>query len=53
MENIPLASPAAEVGVGQKKPGGRKTMWGFVEGWWDLGLIDRMGTVRKKKPVQV
>lgn len=49
LESIAIASPTVE----QKKPK-RKTMWGFVEGWWDLGLIDRMGTVRRKKqPAQI
>lgn len=35
-------------------PPKRKTMWGlgFVEGWWDLGLLERMGTVRRKKTGQ-
>jgi hypothetical protein len=28
----------------------RRTVWGMmVEGWWDLGLLERMGTVRRKR----
>ncbi|KAK8059045.1 hypothetical protein PG994_009493 [Apiospora phragmitis] len=26
----------------------RKTIWGFVEGWWDLGLLDRGRSLRRK-----
>lgn len=28
----------------------RRTVWeGLVDGWWDLGLLERMGTVRRKR----
>ncbi|KAL2163285.1 hypothetical protein VTH06DRAFT_5341 [Thermothelomyces fergusii] len=27
----------------------RRTVWGMIDGWWDLGLLERMGTVRRKK----
>jgi hypothetical protein len=27
----------------------RRTVWGLIEGWWDLGLLERMGTVRRRK----
>jgi hypothetical protein len=27
----------------------RRTVWGMIEGWWDLGLLERMGTVRRRK----
>ena len=33
-----------EMGQGRKMPK-RKTVWG----WWDLGLLERMGTVRRKR----
>ncbi|KAK8065996.1 hypothetical protein PG997_012743 [Apiospora hydei] len=26
----------------------RKTIWGFVEGWWDLGLLDRGRSLKRK-----
>lgn len=33
----------------EKPKSKRKTMWGFnVEGWWELGLLERMNTVRRK-----
>ncbi|KAL2151141.1 hypothetical protein VTH82DRAFT_6239 [Thermothelomyces myriococcoides] len=40
-------SPSASGGPGEKK--GRRTMWEMIDGWWDLGLLERMGTVRRKK----
>lgn len=39
-----LVSPALSTG-GKK----RRTVWGLVDGWWDLGLLERMGTVRRKR----
>ncbi|GAB1317849.1 hypothetical protein MFIFM68171_08059 [Madurella fahalii] len=38
--HMPGLSPAA-------KPK-RRTVWGMIEGWWDLGLLERMNTVRRK-----
>lgn len=37
-----------EMGYGRKVPK-RKTVWGTFEGWWELGLLERMGTVRRKR----
>jgi len=34
-------------GSGEKKK--RRTVWGMIDGWWDLGLLERMGTVRRKR----
>ncbi|KAL2119116.1 hypothetical protein VTJ04DRAFT_6076 [Mycothermus thermophilus] len=35
---------------GKGAPGSkRKTMRELIDGWWDLGLLERMGTVRRKK----
>ncbi|KAK5662363.1 hypothetical protein OQA88_8273 [Cercophora sp. LCS_1] len=42
MESVALGSPAPVV----EKRRTRKTVW---EGWWDLGLLERMGTLRRKK----
>ncbi|KAK8034685.1 hypothetical protein PG993_009680 [Apiospora rasikravindrae] len=36
-------APAVAQGVKE-----RKTIWGFVEGWWDLGLLDRGRSLRRK-----
>ncbi|KAL2266689.1 hypothetical protein VTJ83DRAFT_6041 [Remersonia thermophila] len=36
-------------GAGGDTSGKRKTVWGLIDGWWDLGLLERMGTVRRKK----
>ncbi|KAK4148901.1 hypothetical protein C8A00DRAFT_38513 [Chaetomidium leptoderma] len=42
-----LAAPApANTAAGGKK---RRTVWGLIDGWWDLGLLERMGTVRRKR----
>ena len=30
------------------KPIKRKTVWGVIDGWWDLGLVERMNTIKKK-----
>lgn len=26
----------------------RKTLWGVIEGWWDLGLLERGKSLRRK-----
>lgn len=46
-----VVSPVLPVPVHtkQKEKSKRRTMWGLVEGWWDLGLLERMGTVRRKR----
>ncbi|KAK3306048.1 uncharacterized protein B0T15DRAFT_503053 [Chaetomium strumarium] len=41
-------SPSPVTPSGKK----RRTVWGFIEGWWDLGLLERMGTVRRKQRVK-
>jgi hypothetical protein len=45
--NSALPSPGPVTPSAGKKE--RRTVWGFIEGWWDLGLLERMGTVRRKK----
>ncbi|KAK4166947.1 hypothetical protein QBC43DRAFT_349760, partial [Cladorrhinum sp. PSN259] len=30
------------------KPIKRKTVWGVIDGWWDLGLVERMNTIKRK-----
>jgi len=54
-------SPGAEsvvigietLAVPEEKPKKRKTVFGFnVEGWWELGLLERMNTVRRKGTVR-
>lgn len=44
---------AASSGGGQSpavaRPPKRRTVWGLIEGWWDLGLLERMNTVRRRK----
>ncbi|KAK4223684.1 hypothetical protein QBC38DRAFT_459095 [Podospora fimiseda] len=37
----PLPAPAM-------KPIKRKTVWGVIDGWWDLGLVERMNTIKRK-----
>ncbi|KAL2016807.1 hypothetical protein VTK56DRAFT_2976 [Thermocarpiscus australiensis] len=42
----PGALPATPAAQARPK---RRTVWGIIEGWWDLGLLERMNTVRRKK----
>ncbi|KAK4183540.1 hypothetical protein QBC35DRAFT_393645 [Podospora australis] len=44
---VPLVATPIHLTVPPTKPK-RKTVWGMIEGWWDLGLIERMNTVRRK-----
>jgi len=37
--------PEKEQGKAQQ----RRTVWGMIDGWWDLGLLERMGTMKKKR----
>jgi hypothetical protein len=52
---VVVVRPWCGMGVGWCPGGGggrgkRRTVWGMVvEGWWDLGLLERMGTVRRKR----
>ncbi|KAK3898848.1 hypothetical protein C8A05DRAFT_46937 [Staphylotrichum tortipilum] len=42
----PVVVPSPAPTKGKK----RRTVWeGLVDGWWDLGLLERMGTVRRKR----
>jgi hypothetical protein len=41
-------APAVE-GTPARGKSKRRTVWGMIEGWWDLGLLERMGTVRRRK----
>ncbi len=43
----PVVVPPSPAPTKGKK---RRTVWeGLVDGWWDLGLLERMGTVRRKR----
>lgn len=33
----------------QEKAQQRRTVWGMIDGWWDLNLLERMGTMKKKR----
>jgi hypothetical protein len=52
---VDVVTPRSGKGEGLSPGGGggrgkRRTVWGMVvEGWWDLGLLERMGTVRRKR----
>ncbi|KAK3317660.1 hypothetical protein B0T19DRAFT_295504 [Cercophora scortea] len=46
LESVGIASPAAQQQPIKPK---RKTMWGIIDGWWDLGLLERMNTVKRRK----
>ena len=54
---VDVVTPGTGKGEGLSPGGGeggrkgkRRTVWGMVvEGWWDLGLLERMGTVRRKR----
>ncbi|KAK3935314.1 hypothetical protein QBC46DRAFT_272075 [Diplogelasinospora grovesii] len=45
MESVTIQTPMT---AKMAKPK-RKTVWGMIEGWWDLGLLERMGTVKKRE----
>lgn len=51
-DTTPL-SPDAEVQMAttatRQRPK-RKTLWGVIEGWWDLGLLERGKSLRRKAP---
>ncbi|KAK0712729.1 hypothetical protein B0T26DRAFT_650784 [Lasiosphaeria miniovina] len=46
MVSVGIQSPAAA--LAQAKPK-RRTAWGIIDGWWDLGLLERMNTVKRRK----
>ncbi|KAK3377025.1 hypothetical protein B0T24DRAFT_525564 [Lasiosphaeria ovina] len=46
MVSVGIQSPAAA--PVQAKPK-RRTVWGIIDGWWDLGLLERMNTVKRRK----
>ncbi|KAH8195796.1 hypothetical protein TruAng_010039 [Truncatella angustata] len=39
--------PVPVVQAAREKPG-RRTVWGVLEGWWDLGLLERGKSLRRK-----
>ncbi|KAK3312785.1 hypothetical protein B0H66DRAFT_485286, partial [Apodospora peruviana] len=49
MQDVSLQSPGLPTPNGQRTRQKRRTMWGVVEGWWELGLLERMGTIKKRK----
>ncbi|KAI0839326.1 hypothetical protein F5Y06DRAFT_32416 [Hypoxylon sp. FL0890] len=50
-DTMPL-SPASdrdlETQMSTKQKPKRKTLWGVIEGWWDLGLLERGKSLRRK-----
>lgn len=50
MQDVELRSPELELPAKeQEKAQQRRTVWGMIDGWWDLGLLERMGTKKKKR----
>lgn len=50
LEPLSPSTPAHTAGLPlpiQAKPK-RKTLWGLVEGWWDLGLLERGKSLRRR-----
>lgn len=48
-ESVAILTPPPIPSDAKQKPK-RKTVWGALEGWWELpGLLDRMNTVRRKR----
>ncbi|KAK4112454.1 hypothetical protein N656DRAFT_90652 [Canariomyces notabilis] len=45
MVNVGGEEPPAATAAKPK----RRTVWGIIEGWWDLGLLERMNTVRSRR----
>ncbi|KAM7188275.1 hypothetical protein V8F20_010652 [Naviculisporaceae sp. PSN 640] len=52
LQEVDLRSPQVESPAGEKRKTQRRTVWGMIDGWWDLGLLERMNTVRRKKTNQ-
>ncbi|KAM7221997.1 hypothetical protein V8F06_002748 [Rhypophila decipiens] len=53
MHEVDLRSPQAESPAAReqaKSKTQRRTVWGMIDGWWDLGLLERMNTIKRKKP---
>lgn len=46
-DTTPL-SPGRETQTVSKQRPKRKTLWGVIEGWWDLGLLERGKSLRGK-----
>ncbi|KAI0170005.1 hypothetical protein GGR52DRAFT_491604 [Hypoxylon sp. FL1284] len=46
-DTTPL-SPDTEAQTAPKQRPKRKTLWGVIEGWWDLGLLERGKSLRRK-----
>lgn len=46
-------SPPPHLQMPTNPPRRRKTVWGMmVEGWWDLGLLERMGSGKRKNTLK-
>lgn len=45
---IPPHAAANTPGLSPPAKPKRRTVWGMIDGWWDLGLLERMNTVRRK-----
>ncbi|KAI1772132.1 hypothetical protein F4818DRAFT_444758 [Hypoxylon cercidicola] len=48
-DTTPL-SPGIETQTASRQRPKRKTLWGVIEGWWDLGLLERGKSLRRKAP---
>ncbi|XXH06169.1 Epsin-3, clathrin recruitment and traffic between the Golgi and endosome [Hypoxylon texense] len=48
-DTTPL-SPGVETQTASRQRPKRKTLWGVIEGWWDLGLLERGKSLRGKAP---
>ncbi|KAK3997920.1 hypothetical protein QBC44DRAFT_46673 [Cladorrhinum sp. PSN332] len=46
LQTVGLTPPPLPVPA--MKPIKRKTVWGVIDGWWDLGLVERMNTIKRK-----
>ncbi|KAI1374335.1 hypothetical protein F4677DRAFT_176709 [Hypoxylon crocopeplum] len=46
-DSTPL-SPTSPRNMEAKQKPKRKTLWGVIEGWWDLGLLERSKSLRRK-----
>ena len=52
LESVNIGTPITTQTPTQTKPtkmSTRRTVWGIVDGWWDLGLLERMSTIKRKR----
>jgi hypothetical protein len=47
-EDVTPLSPSRDLEAQRERQGVRRTLFGLIEGWWDLGLLDRSKSLKRK-----